>query len=210
MKAGWEVWPPGEVCEVLDSPRNPITKRDRLPGPYPYFGATGELDQVAEYIFDEPLVLLGEDGAKWGAGERSAFRISGKVWVNNHARVIRLARSRLPDAEGRLRPSAAADGRAAREPDPDGGARRAGSGLFDAVPTASADRGQIPDRRSGKPLNLHRQHGGRALGATRSCARRDISAGHFGRSGPATMSEVGSRHEEDRKIVRGTVFPTIG
>lgn len=97
MKAGWEVRPLGEVCEVLDSQRKPITKRDRLPGPYPYFGATGELDQVAEYIFDEPLVLLGEDGAKWGAGERSAFRISGKVWVNNHAHVIRPARSRLDD-----------------------------------------------------------------------------------------------------------------
>ncbi|EBA09800.1 ISSpo9, transposase [Sagittula stellata E-37] len=53
-----------------------------------------------------------------------------------------------------VRPSAAADGRAGREPDPDGWARLAGSGLFGAVPTASADRGQIPCRRSGKPLNL--------------------------------------------------------
>lgn len=97
MKAGWDVRPLGEVCDVLDSRRKPITKRDRQPGPYPYFGATGELDRVAGYIFDEPLVLLGEDGAKWGAGERSAFRVSGKVWVNNHAHVIRPIRPRLDD-----------------------------------------------------------------------------------------------------------------
>lgn len=97
MKAGWEVRPLGEVCDVLDSQRKPITKRDRQPGPYPYFGATGELDRVAGYIFDESLVLLGEDGAKWGAGERSAFPVSGKVWVNNHAHVIRPIRSRLDD-----------------------------------------------------------------------------------------------------------------
>ena len=86
-----------DVVEILDSKRRPITKSDRVAGPYPYYGATGELDRVEDYIFDEPLVLLGEDGAKWGPGEKSAFAISGKTWVNNHAHVLRPDRKRLLD-----------------------------------------------------------------------------------------------------------------
>ena len=87
----------GEVVEILDSLRKPITKHDRIPGPYPYYGATGILDFVDGFLFDEPLVLVGEDGAKWGAGERSAFSVDGKVWVNNHAHVLRPKRDRLRD-----------------------------------------------------------------------------------------------------------------
>ena len=79
----------GEVVDILDSMRRPITKADRKPGPYPYYGASCIQDYVADYIFDEPLVLLGEDGAKWGRGDNSAYRISGKTWVNNHAHVLR-------------------------------------------------------------------------------------------------------------------------
>ena len=87
----------GEVVEILDSLRRPITKSDRKPGPYPYYGATGVLDHVEGYLFDEPLVLVGEDGAKWGPGENSALPIEGKVWVNNHAHVLRPKRDRLMD-----------------------------------------------------------------------------------------------------------------
>jgi type I restriction enzyme M protein len=87
----------GEVVEVLDSKRKPITKQDRVAGPYPYYGATGIVDYVADYIFDEELVLVGEDGAKWGAGEKTAFAISGKTWVNNHAHVLRPKRDVLLD-----------------------------------------------------------------------------------------------------------------
>ena len=87
----------GDVVEILDSKRKPITKSDRKEGIYPYYGATGELDRVAEYLFDEPLVLLGEDGAKWGAAENSAYKISGKTWVNNHAHVLRPNRERVLD-----------------------------------------------------------------------------------------------------------------
>ncbi|MFA4907153.1 MAG: N-6 DNA methylase [archaeon] len=87
----------GEAVEILDSLRRPITKSDRKPGPYPYYGATGVLDYVEGYLFDEPLVLVGEDGAKWGAGENSAFPVEGKVWVNNHAHVLRPKRDRLLD-----------------------------------------------------------------------------------------------------------------
>ena len=87
----------GDVVEILDSLRRPITKCDRKPGPYPYYGATGVLDHVEGFIFDEPLVLVGEDGAKWGPGENSAFPVDGKVWVNNHAHVLRPKRDRILD-----------------------------------------------------------------------------------------------------------------
>lgn len=79
----------GDVVEILDSLRRPITKSDRKPGKYPYYGATGILDYVDGYIFNERLVLVGEDGAKWGEGENSAFIAEGKYWVNNHAHVLR-------------------------------------------------------------------------------------------------------------------------
>ncbi len=87
----------GEVIEILDSLRRPITKHNRKAGPYPYYGATGILDYVEGYLFDEPLVLVGEDGAKWGAHEKSAFPVDGKVWVNNHAHVLRPNREKLLD-----------------------------------------------------------------------------------------------------------------
>ena len=88
----------GEVCDVLDSKRRPITKRDRIGGDFPYYGATGILDYVEGFLFDEPLVLIGEDGAKWGAGENTAFRAEGQYWVNNHAHVIRPHRHKVLDA----------------------------------------------------------------------------------------------------------------
>ena len=97
MTNNWATKPLGDVCDILDRLRKPITKRDRISGPYPYFGATGVLDHVADYIFDEPLVLIGEDGAKWEPGENSAFTIDGKTWVNNHAHVIRPHRRELLD-----------------------------------------------------------------------------------------------------------------
>lgn len=87
----------GSLCEVLDSKRKPVTKRDRVSGPYPYYGATGIQDYVSDYIFDEPIVLVGEDGAKWGAGERTAFCVSGKCWINNHAHVLRPDRTKVLD-----------------------------------------------------------------------------------------------------------------
>jgi type I restriction enzyme S subunit len=97
VKAGWEIKPLGELCDILDSKRKPVTKSDRVPGPYPYYGATGIQDFVADFIFDEPLVLVGEDGAKWESGESTAFPVQGKYWVNNHAHVVRPFRDRLLD-----------------------------------------------------------------------------------------------------------------
>ncbi len=93
----WALKPLGELCDVLDSKRKPITKKDRIEGEYPYYGATGILSYVEKYIFDEKLVLIGEDGAKWGAGENTAFPVEGKCWVNNHAHVIRPHRDNILD-----------------------------------------------------------------------------------------------------------------
>lgn len=88
----------GELCDVLDYKRKPITKRDRVQGEYPYYGATGILGYVEGFIFDEPLVLVGEDGAKWDSGEHTAFSVEGKIWVNNHAHVLRPHRTKLLDS----------------------------------------------------------------------------------------------------------------
>lgn len=88
MKHNWEYKRLGDVCEILDSRRKPVTKSNRKPGPYPYYGASGIQDFVADYIFDGDYLLVGEDGAKWGANEKSAFSISGKTWVNNHAHIL--------------------------------------------------------------------------------------------------------------------------
>lgn len=97
MKKGWTYKKLGEVCDILDYMRKPITKGKRESGDIPYYGATGCLDYVKYYIFDEKLVLLGEDGAKWGAGETSSYIIEGKSWVNNHAHALRPRREILLD-----------------------------------------------------------------------------------------------------------------
>lgn len=97
MMAGWRTVPLGSLCDILDSKRKPITKRDRKSGEYPYYGATGIQDFVEGFLFDEPLVLVGEDGAKWASGEDTAFAIEGKCWVNNHAHVLRPHRALLND-----------------------------------------------------------------------------------------------------------------
>ena len=79
-----------DVCEILDSRRVPITAKDRKAGAYPYYGANGLQDYVADYIFDDELVLLAEDGGNFGSKERPiAYRVSGKCWVNNHAHVLK-------------------------------------------------------------------------------------------------------------------------
>ena len=79
-----------DCCEILDSMRIPITASDRKAGPYPYYGANGIQDYVDDYIFDEELVLLAEDGGNFGSKERPiAYRVSGKCWVNNHAHVLK-------------------------------------------------------------------------------------------------------------------------
>ena len=80
----------GDICDILDNKRVPITASNRLAGPYPYYGANGVQDYVADYIFDDELVLLAEDGGNFGSKDKPiAYRVSGKCWVNNHAHVLK-------------------------------------------------------------------------------------------------------------------------
>jgi len=70
--------------------RRPVTESERVDGPYPYYGANGQQGTIDGYIFDEPLVLLAEDGGHFNDPSKGiAYRISGKTWVNNHAHVLR-------------------------------------------------------------------------------------------------------------------------
>lgn len=80
----------GDVCEFLDYKRRPITAKDRVSGQYPYYGASGVQDYVDDYLFDDELVLLAEDGGHFDEPSRGvAYRVSGKCWVNNHAHVLK-------------------------------------------------------------------------------------------------------------------------
>lgn len=90
MKESWTYKKLGEVCEVLDSKRKPVTKSKRISGIYPYYGATGIQDYVDKFIFDGNYLLVGEDGAKWGTNDKTAYQIHGKCWVNNHAHILKV------------------------------------------------------------------------------------------------------------------------
>lgn len=79
-----------DCCDFLDHLRRPVKESERVSGPYPYFGANGQQGWIDDYLFDEPLVLLAEDGGHFSNPERGiAYKISGKTWVNNHAHVLR-------------------------------------------------------------------------------------------------------------------------
>ncbi len=80
----------GEVAENMDYLRKPITSGNRVAGDYPYYGASGIVDYVDNYIFDGDFLLVSEDGANLVARKTPiAFSISGKNWVNNHAHVLK-------------------------------------------------------------------------------------------------------------------------
>lgn len=98
----WE-WPyklPGNWCwtyltkaaECLDNFRKPInaTERAGRNGNVPYYGATGQVGWIDDFLTDEELVLLGEDGAPFlDLIKDKAYLITGKAWVNNHAHILR-------------------------------------------------------------------------------------------------------------------------
>lgn len=86
---GWVERRLAELAENMDSRRVPITKGQRKAGPYPYYGASGVVDHVADYIFDGDALLISEDGANLLARSTPiAFSVSGRYWVNNHAHVL--------------------------------------------------------------------------------------------------------------------------
>ena len=90
--AKWELRPLAKVVDILDSQRVPVNAKERetRQGTIPYYGATGQVGWIDEPIFDEELVLLGEDGAPFlESNKAKAYVIRGKTWVNNHAHVLR-------------------------------------------------------------------------------------------------------------------------
>jgi len=87
---GWEVARIDSLCENLDYMRKPVTASDREAGDIPYYGASGIVDYVKDYIFDGDYLLVSEDGANLLARVTPiAFPISGKTWVNNHAHILK-------------------------------------------------------------------------------------------------------------------------
>jgi type I restriction enzyme S subunit len=88
---GWEVGTLGDVVEIYDSKRIPLSRRERekRQGPFPYYGATSIMDYVDDYIFDGIYVLIGEDGSVINEdGTPFMQYVWGKIWVNNHAHVL--------------------------------------------------------------------------------------------------------------------------
>ena len=81
-----------DAVDFLDGQRKPLESADRAKrqGQYPYYGASGIIDYIDDFIFDEPLLLLGEDGANiLNRSTPLCFIAEGKYWVNNHAHVMR-------------------------------------------------------------------------------------------------------------------------
>lgn len=86
----WEEKLIKDILEFENNRRKPVTSTIREIGNYPYYGASGIIDYVKDYIFNnERRLLIGEDGAKWGSFEESSFIATGRYWVNNHAHVAK-------------------------------------------------------------------------------------------------------------------------
>ena len=89
---GWKIKILGKISENFDSERIPLSSRERTErkGQYPYYGATGILDYLDEYIFDGTYILMGEDGSVIDdRGYPILQYVWGKFWVNNHAHVLK-------------------------------------------------------------------------------------------------------------------------
>jgi type I restriction enzyme S subunit len=100
LPEGWVNTNLEDVVDILDRRRIPVNAedRDKRRGTIPYYGATGQVGWIDDYLFDEELVLLGEDGAPFlEPTKQKAYIIRGKSWVNNHAHVLR-ARNGIPNA----------------------------------------------------------------------------------------------------------------
>ena len=93
FSGAWETKRLGEIADCLDNVRIPLneTQRAIMPGPYPYCGANGVLDYVNDYVLDDDVVLIAEDGGYFDEflTRPIAYRMSGKIWVNNHAHVLK-------------------------------------------------------------------------------------------------------------------------
>ena len=91
LPEGWHFMTIDEIAVNRDGRRIPIRAEDRLErrGPYPYYGASGVIDHIDDYLFDGTYVLLGEDGENvLSRSTPLAFVVTGRSWVNNHAHVF--------------------------------------------------------------------------------------------------------------------------
>ena len=87
----WEQRKLRDIVDFLDGQRKPLKESDRIKGKYPYYGASGIIDYINDYLFDENLVLLSEDGANIiDRNYPVCFIATGKYWVNNHAHVLKV------------------------------------------------------------------------------------------------------------------------
>lgn len=98
MISTWEYLPLSKAAEICDNLRKPINSKERnerIAGKsvselFPYYGATGQVGYIDDYITDGEYVLLGEDGAPFlSAFAEKAYIINGKTWVNNHAHILK-------------------------------------------------------------------------------------------------------------------------
>ncbi|MFD1211121.1 restriction endonuclease subunit S [Arthrobacter sp. GCM10027362] len=93
--APWRTATLGEAASILDNLRVPLSAEQRISrsGPYPYCGANGVLDYIDDYMIDDDVVLLAEDGGNFEQfnSKPIAYRMQGKIWVNNHAHVLKAA-----------------------------------------------------------------------------------------------------------------------
>ena len=89
-----------EVCLIKDNLRRPINsiERGKMKGEIPYYGANGLVDHLNDFIFNEDLVLVAEDGGNFKEfyQKEIAYRVSGKSWVNNHAHVLAIKKNTIP------------------------------------------------------------------------------------------------------------------
>ena len=87
----WEQRKLGDIVDFLDGQRKPLKESERTKGKYPYYGASGIIDYISDYLFDENLVLLSEDGANIiDRNYPVCFIATGQYWVNNHAHVLKV------------------------------------------------------------------------------------------------------------------------
>ncbi|MEB3207564.1 MAG: restriction endonuclease subunit S, partial [Synechococcus sp.] len=89
MEVEWTASELGDLTINFDGKRKPVKESDRRPGPYPYYGASGIVDHVDDFLFDGDYLLIAEDGENLRTRQTPiAFMAKGKFWVNNHAHIV--------------------------------------------------------------------------------------------------------------------------
>jgi len=92
MAGEWALVPLGEIVQNFDARRIPLSSRERRKrqGPYPYYGATGVMDNIDDFLFDGLYILIAEDGSvERPNGSPFVQLVSGKFWANNHTHVLK-------------------------------------------------------------------------------------------------------------------------